>query len=168
MYLKEAIEIPQNVPGISTKSIKGTTYIYYTYSREYDPENQYSVPKSTSIGKLDPNNPGRMFPNMNFLKFFPEVELPEEKSGEVYRSSCLRAGAYLVLRKIVAEYDLEEILEKVIGKDSGLFLDLAIYTIISEDNAGQYYPDYAFNHPLFTNGMKIYSDSKGSKSCIPV
>ena len=162
MYLKEAIEIPQNVPGISTKSIKGTTYIYYTYSREYDPENQYSVPKSTSIGKLDPNNPGRMFPNMNFLKFFPEVELPEEKSGEVYRSSCLRAGAYLVLRKIVAEYDLEEILEKVIGKDSGLFLDLAIYTIISEDNAGQYYPDYAFNHPLFTNGMKIYSDSKVS------
>lgn len=28
--------------------------------------------------------------------------------------------------------------------------------------AGQYYPDYAFNHPLFTDGMKVYSDSKVS------
>jgi len=45
-------------------------------------------------------------------------------------------------------------------KDSGLFLDLTAYTIITENNAGQYYPDYAYNHPLFTNKMKVYSDSK--------
>lgn len=37
-----------------------------------------------------------------------------------------------------------------------LFLDLATYTIIAEENAGQYYPDYAYNHPLFTKDMKIY------------
>lgn len=30
-------------------------------------------------------------------------------------------------------------------------------------NAGQYYPDYAFNHPLFTNKMRIYSDTKVSR-----
>jgi transposase len=47
-------------------------------------------------------------------------------------------------------------------KDLGLFLDLATYSIITENNAGQYYPDYAFNHPLFTQGMRIYSDSKVS------
>ena len=50
----------------------------------------------------------------------------------------------------------------IIGKNSGLFLDLAVYSIIAENNAGQYYPDYAFNHPLFTDRMKIYSDSKVS------
>lgn len=50
----------------------------------------------------------------------------------------------------------------IIGKNSGLFLDLAVYSIIAENNAGQYYPDYAYNHPLFTDRMKIYSDTKVS------
>lgn len=49
---------------------------------------------------------------------------------------------------------------RIIGKDTGLFLDLATYSIITEDNAGQYYPDYAYNHALFTDDMKVYSDSK--------
>lgn len=72
----------------------------------------------------------------------------------------MRVGTYLVLRRIISEYHLDEMLGDIIGKDSGLFLDLAVYSIITENNAGQYYPDYAFNHPLFTDGMRIYSDSK--------
>ena len=32
----------------------------------------------------------------------------------------------------------------------------------TENNAGQYYPEYGNNHPLFTPGMKIYSDTKVS------
>ena len=51
---------------------------------------------------------------------------------------------------------------RIIGKDAGLFMDLAAYSIITEDNAGQYYPDYAYDHALFTDNMKIYSDSKVS------
>ena len=42
-------------------------------------------------------------------------------------------------------------------------LDLATYSIVTEGNAGQYYPDYAYSHPLFTDRMKIYSDSKVSE-----
>lgn len=61
------------------------------------------------------------------------------------------------------EYKLEEILNHFFEeKDTGLFLDLAAYSIVCENNVGQYYPDYAYNHPLFTEGMKIYSDSKMS------
>ena len=51
---------------------------------------------------------------------------------------------------------------RIIGPDAGLFLDLAAYSIITEDNAGQYYPDYAYNHALFTNDMRVYSDAKVS------
>ena len=47
-------------------------------------------------------------------------------------------------------------------KDLGLFLDLIAYTITCENNAGQYYPMYAYNHPLFTKEMHIYSDTKVS------
>ncbi|MCI7789392.1 MAG: hypothetical protein MR531_01200 [Lachnospiraceae bacterium] len=71
----------------------------------------------------------------------------------------MRIGTYLVIRNIIAEYGLEDILDSIIGKDSGLFLDIAAYTIVTENNAGQYYPDYAYNHPLFTNDMRVYSDS---------
>ena len=47
-------------------------------------------------------------------------------------------------------------------KDTGFLLDLACYSIIEENNAGQYYPDYAYEHALFTPDMKIYTDSKVS------
>lgn len=47
-------------------------------------------------------------------------------------------------------------------KDAGLVLDLACYSILSENNAAQYYPDYAYSHTLFTPGMRVYTDSKVS------
>ena len=161
MYLDYKIKIPTDSPGITSKKIKGVTYIYYAYEHSYSAEKKYTVPKSTTIGKCAEDDPEMMYPNTNFLKFFPAEELPETK-GEAYRSGCLRTGTFLVLRRIITEYHLDEMLSDIIGKESGLFLDLAVYTIIAENNAGQYYPESAFNHPLFTTGMRIYSDSKVS------
>ena len=161
MYLDYKIKVPADSTGITSKKIKGVTYIYYVYEHSYSAEKKYTVPKSTTIGKCAEDDPEMMYPNTNFLKFFPAEELPETK-GEAYRSGCLRIGTFLVLRRIITEYHLDEILRDIIGKESGLFLDLAVYTIIAENNAGQYYPEYAFNHPLFTAGMRIYSDSKVS------
>lgn len=161
MYLDFKVKIPSDSAGITRKKIKGTTYIYYSYEHNYSSEKGYTVPKSTSIGKCTDDEPDLMYPNTNFLKFFPSEELPKTKGG-AHRSGCLRIGTYLVLRRIIAEYHLDEMIGNIIGKNSGLFLDLAVYSIIAENNAGQYYPDYAFNHPLFTDRMKIYSDSKVS------
>lgn len=68
-----------------------------------------------------------------------------------------------MIRKIINDYGLEETLGRfLLAKDVGLFLDLAAYSIIEEDNRAQYYPVYACSHPLFTDGMRIYSDSKVS------
>lgn len=85
-----------------------------------------------------------------------------EEKNSARRSGCLRVGTHIVLKRIIAEYRLDVVLGDLIGKDSGLFIDLAVYTIITENNAGQYYPDYAYNHPLFTSKMRMYSDSKVS------
>jgi len=159
MYLDIKVKIPDSGSGITRKKIKGVTYIYYTYSRNYDADKKFSVPKNTTIGKCSEDDSNMMYPNTNFIKFFPEIELPEEKEASD-RSGCLRIGTFLILRRIIAEYHLDEIIGRLIGHDSGLFLDLTAYTIITENNAGQYYPDYAYNHPLFTNKMKVYSDSK--------
>lgn len=161
MYADVRVKIPDEKGKVTRKKIKGTTYVYYQLDRIYNPEKKYSIPKSTPIGKCCDDDPCMMIPNEKYLIHFPEAELPDEKKA-ANRSACLRVGAHMVLRRIIAEYHLDEVLADLIGKDSGLFLDLAVYTIISENNAGQYYPDYAYNHPLFTDKMKMYSDSKVS------
>jgi uncharacterized protein (UPF0128 family) len=162
MYLDFQVKIP-DVPGKITKKKKGeTTYIDFEYAREYLPERKYTIPRRVTIGKQSRQDETMMVPNQNFLLYFPDAELPEEKSGQ-RRSSCLRVGAFIVIRRIMQDYGLPEILSKYLGeKDTGLFLDLAAYGIVCENNAGQYYPDYAYNHPLFTEDMKVYSDSKVS------
>lgn len=96
----------------------------YAYEHNYNTEKGYTVPKNTTIGKCTDDDSELMHPNTNFLKFFPAEEMPETK-GSAYRSGCLRAGTYFVLCKIIAEY-LNEMLGDIIGKNSGLFLDLAV------------------------------------------
>ena len=160
MYLDCKVAIPETGGKITKKTISGTTYIYYEYARVYSKEKKYNSPKRICVGKQVSDQPKLMIPNDKFLKTFPDVVLPEEKNG--YRSGCLRIGTYIVIRKIISDYSLDLMLARIIGKDAGLFLDLAAYTIVMEDNAGQYYPDYAFNHPLLTDDMRVYSDSKVS------
>jgi len=161
MYLNFKVEIPEIKGKIYNRTIKGVTYINYEYARIYKPEKKYNIPKRTTIGKRCEDNQGMMYPNANYLKFFPDAQIPEE-AERTGRSSCLRTGAFFIIRKIIQDYKLDETIERIIGRDSGLFLDLVAYSIIAENNAGQYYPDYAYNHPLFTEGMRLYSDAKVS------
>lgn len=163
MYLDFLVKIP-NVPNKITYRKKGDVdYVYYEYDRIYDKATQKTNPKRATIGKKSEEDPTKMLPNENYLKYFPDEDIPETKERTA-RSSCLRIGAWLVIRRIMEEYKLSDTLGKYVkAKDLGLLLDLAAYSIITEGNAGQYYPDYAYNHPLFTNGMRIYSDSKVSE-----
>jgi len=161
MYLDCKVRIPSDGEKISIKTISGTSYVYLETGRQYLKDKKYNTPKRTCIGKRDKEHPAFMYPNEKFLKYFSRELLPAEKeTGR--RSGCLHIGAYLVIRKIISDYGLDQMLARIIGKDAGLFLDLAAYSIIEEDNAGQYYPDYAYNHALFTDDMHIYSDSKVS------
>ena len=159
MYLDYLIDIP-DVKGKITYRKKGNaTYVYYEYDRIYDPSKQYTTVKRSTIGKLSADDPSKMRPNEKFKKYFPEVETPEEKESNG-RSSCLRTGSYLVISEVVRTLGLDQKLVQAFGaKDAGKILDLAVYSVVTENNAAQYYPDYAYNHPLFTQNMKQYSDS---------
>lgn len=159
MYLDFLVKIPEVRGKLLYEKRGDATYIKYEYDRTYNQECQYTFPKRASIGKQSKVDETMMQPNQNFLKFFPESELPLYEN-RTDRSSCLRIGAYVVVNKIIRDYKLNELLELYFKKkDLGLFLDLVTYSIIAENNAGQYYPDYAYNHPLLTDDMKIYSDS---------
>ncbi len=168
MYLNYEVRIP-DVPGKINQVKKGKAiYVRYVVGRMYHPEKKYNVPDQRIIGKRSENDPEKMVPNENYVKYFGGLEQPEERS-ETCRSSCVRIGAFLVIRKILEDYRLPAVIEKYFGtRDGGLVADLVSYSIISENNAAQYYPAYAYNHPLFTEKMHIYSDTKVSDFLVSV
>lgn len=65
----------------------------------------------------------------------------------------LRVGSHIAFSSIIREYGIDELLEESFDDKAGLILDLASYLIVYEDKAGQYFPDYARCHPLYTDGM---------------
>lgn len=168
MYLNYEVRIP-DVPGKINQVKKGKAiYVRYVVGRTYHPEKKYNVPDQRIIGKRSENDPEKMVPNENYVKYFGGLEQPEERS-ETCRSSCVRIGAFLVIRKILEDYRLPAVIEKYFGtRDGGLVADLVSYSIISENNAAQYYPAYAYNHPLFTEKMHIYSETKVSDFLVSV
>ena len=163
MYLDAVVRVPEAKGKITFRTKGNTTYVEFEYERIYVKEKQYTSVKRKTIGKLSGADKQFMYPNENFKRFFPDAELPEERDRSS-RSCGLRIGTWVVIRKIVSDYRLQEILGRYLpAKDVGLFLDLAAYSIIEEDNRAQHYPAYAYSHPLFSEGMKIYSDSKVSE-----
>ena len=162
MYYNFAVEIPTVKGKIITKKKGSATYILYQYGQEYHKDKGYCVPKRAIIGKAIPDQAGKMYPNEKYSVYFPDAVLPEELP-ESYRSCSLRIGSYAVIRKVMEDYKLPDILMKWFGAKAGLLLDLASYLIVDEENASQYYPDFAFSHPLFSEKMNIYSDSTVSR-----
>ena len=159
MYLDVAITVP-DVKGITYREKGKSTYVEYLVDSTYRPDKKYAEAKRKTIGKLLDAKDLVMQPNENFKKFFPDTEFPEERD-RTSRSCGLRIGTWVVIRKIVKDYKLDEMLGRFLpAKDVGLFLDLATYSIIEEDNRAQHYDSYAYSHPLFSEGMRIYSDSK--------
>ena len=162
MYLETLVKVPDVKGKITFRTKGGTTYVEYECNRVYYPDRKYTTVSRKTIGKLANAEKQIMQPNENFLKYFPETSLPEEKDRSS-RSCALRIGTWIAIRKIVEDYKLPQILGKYLpAKDVGLLLDLAAYSIVEEDNRAQHYPAYTFCHPLFTEGMRQYSDSKVS------
>ena len=162
MYLNTTVKIPEMKGKIISKKKGETTYVLYQYGSEYNPEKRYAIPLRAIVGKISSSDATLMFPNEKFQIYFPDAEIPEELPL-AYRSCCLKIGSCVIIQKVLDEYKLMPMLKKRFGNDTGLMLDLVSYLIIEEDNAGQYYPDFAFTHPLHTEKMTIYSDSKVSR-----
>ena len=153
MFLREKIEIPNEEGKIV---INRNKYVMYEIDRKYDNEKKYNVPIRVSIGKI--TEEGKMIPNSNYIKYFYDSKISKENRKNE-RSSCIKIGTYILIKKIIEEKKLNEILEKVFGEYAGLIIDLASFMIVEESNANQYYEYYAYNHFQFTKEHKILSDA---------
>ena len=162
MQYNFTVKIPTETKKIAFQKQKDVVYVLYETERLYSPAKKYTYPKRTMIGRRCPEDPELMYPNDNFFIYFPGQAMPEEHD-QVERSCCLKIGNYIVIKQILQEQGLDQILLDRFGSQAGLFQDFVSYLIVEEDNAAQHYPDYAYNHPLFTVGMRVLSDSTISK-----
>jgi len=159
MFKKE-VPIPDIHGRITKKKVNGRIYVYYEFGRKYDKVRRFNLPQRALIGRATTD--GKMIPNDNFRKYMSANLVPGE-AARMRVSSCLRVGAFFVIRKIAEDYGFEAILRELFtANDVGLLLDLAAYSLVSENNAAQHYPGYTYNHPVFTVAMHRYSDSKVS------
>ena len=102
MYYDFKVKIPEIKGKIYERMINGVAYINYEYDRIYKPDKKYNISKRTTIGKKGEDDPEMMYPNPNFLTYFPDAELPEDQGRDV-RSGCLRIGTWLVIEKLMME-----------------------------------------------------------------
>ena len=155
MYLDFVVRIPGVKGKITFRNKNGVDYVYYEYDREYNRTTQKTNPKRATIGKRMKDDPVKMRPNTNFLKYFPDTKLPEDYDRSE-RSSCLKLGGFLVVRKIFEEYRLPELLGELMDPATcGIFLDYVAFFIIMRRTSGTDYGDYVRCHPLFTLDMRL-------------
>jgi len=64
--------------------------VEYEIDRIYLPEEQNTRVKRKVIGKVDPVQPGRMFPNEFYFELFPENEVPKEVREEFLRACAIK------------------------------------------------------------------------------
>lgn len=118
MYYDFKVKIPEVKGKIYERMIKGVVYINYEYDRIYKPDKKYNIPKRTTIGKKCEDDPEMMYPNPNFLTYFPDAELPEDQRRDA-RSSCLRIGTWIVIEKLMVESLLDKIISDLYSDDRG-------------------------------------------------
>lgn len=157
MLLNHLVKIPSETRKVVFQKRKDVAYVLFEIDRVYVPERKLTLPKRVAIGKRCPDQPDMMWPNEKYYEIFTNEAMPETESGT--RCSCLKLGSHIVINRVLEEQQLPQILGNHFDeRDVGLIIDLAAYQIIEEHNAAQYYPDYAYNHPLFTPDMKVVSD----------
>jgi hypothetical protein len=72
--------------------------VEYEIDRIYSPEEQNTRVKRKVIGKVDPVQPGRMFPNEFYFELFPDNEVPEEIRVEFLRECEIKRQMKIIRR----------------------------------------------------------------------
>lgn len=154
------VSVPFVKGKITFKKKKDAVYVLFEYERVYNAEKKYNVPKRVVIGKLnDENDRSVMIPNENYHQYF-HSEISNCDLVENKRSNILSIGTYLVIDSVLKSSGIKSNMDEVFQENSNLLIDLASYTLLYQDCKNLFYNDYIYSHPLFTNHMEVFSNSK--------
>ncbi len=95
-YYLKTITVP--IPEDKLVVIRKGERVEYEIDRIYLPEEQNTRVKRKVIGKVDPVQPGRMFPNEFYFELFPDNEVPEEVRDEFLRECEIKRQMKIIRR----------------------------------------------------------------------
>ena len=101
-------EMTVPIPEDGSVVIRNGKRVEYQLERIYSPETKDSRVQRQVIGKVDPVQPGRMFPNEFYFELFPDNEVPEEVRDEFLRECAIKRQMHVIRQSP------EEIVDNVI------------------------------------------------------
>jgi len=93
-YYLKTVTVP--IPEDKLVVIRKGERVEYEIDRTYLPEEQNTRVKRKVIGKVDPVQPGRMFPNEFYFELFPDNEVPEEVREEFLRECAIKRQMHVI------------------------------------------------------------------------
>lgn len=132
-------------------------YVYHVLSVTYDRNKKYNTDKRVCIGRMVDNE--YMIPNEKYELYYSDL-------NKIYKpipqfSDTLKIGTFSLIRKVMDDLKLNEIIRNVHSDKFELINDIVSYIITDETSTFQYYPYVARNHNIISN--TIHSDSYISK-----
>ena len=158
------VDIP-NVKGIvithSVKRGKIDNRIFFDAERKYDPQKKYAVPtRRITIGYCA-DEPGKMYPNKNFTKIFPNewrLELAKRDDIKVEADQDenipfhLKVGLYAIVFLICSTFNITVLLQGIWGPvQTCAILDFVLYSITYGKSSAHSFQDYMSDSMLFSD-----------------
>ena len=108
------------IPEDGSVIIRNGRRVEYQLERIYSQETKDSRVKRQVIGKVDPMQPGRMFPNEAYFELFPDNEVPVDVRDEFLRECAIKRQM-----KVIRQ-NPEEIVDQVVKGLGGMNSEFGI------------------------------------------
>lgn len=141
------------------------SYVYHVVSSTYNPEKQYNTDSRICVGKMVSGSDIMMIPNEKFETYYPGIS---RKIKIIYPEppvfcDTVKAGAFIVIRKILDDSGVKEILFDIYHDAKALdIINMITYVETAGSIAYQHYPAFMRDHLQL--GNEIRSDSYLSRT----
>ena len=177
MYAGKSESVPLPTTG-HLHTLK-TGYVYWEDGGKWDNDKKQTIDGRVSIGRLDPEHPGRMFPNKNYYSIFDVANPPQTDVRAVLKeprpfSKSLNYGAYVAMMGAADAVGCISSLKKTFPERWHEIFAAALHSITAENSVAQDMPYWCFHNycgldtPLYSNEMsRLYEYISGDPESIP-
>lgn len=176
MYAGKTSSVP--IPNVGHVHINSKGYVYWEDDGKWDNERKRTVDGRKSIGKVDPDSKGHMFPNKEYFLIFddtnPATGMAPELTEPPALSKTLNYGAYIALRTSAEKIGCIDALQKTFPDIWDRIFAAALHSIIAENSVAQDVSYWCFHNycglpaPLSSSEMsRLYEAIVKAPESIP-
>lgn len=177
MYAGKSDPVPLPTTG-HLHTLK-TGYVYWEDGGKWDNQKKQTIDGRVSIGRIDPDHEGMMFPNSNYYAIFDAANPPQADERPVLKepeafSKALNFGAYVAMYEAADAVGCMSALKKTFPECWREIFAAALHSISAENSVAQDMPYWCYHNycgldsPLYSNEMsRLYEYISGDPESIP-